>query len=191
MIGAMLFGSSMRINTFPQFFYYETSWGMLLSFFSTVASIKAALYPAWQKPAVILLEVSNVFNIVITPLFWALLAKTIFPLVPLTPAGIVFDLHMATEHILPLLITGSNIVLTDMYLLKSDWKAATIAGIIYMFANALGTYMQGAGLYPVADWTNIPLTVFLYSLQAVILGAIQYGVAAYSQKVYKPSVNQI
>lgn len=49
-------------------------------------------------------------------------------------------------------------------MLRSDWKIMFASGIIYIFANWLGLVFEGEAMYPIADWTSYPLTIFLYFL---------------------------
>lgn len=39
-----------------------------------------------------------------------------------------------------------------------------VIGIFYIYANWLGLQVEGVPMYPIADWTNYPLTIFLYFL---------------------------
>ena len=73
-------------------------------------------------------------------------------------------LHLTTLHAVPLLFSTLNIVVTDMKFEVSDWKKMVFMGFQYLIANGIGTYVQGKPLYPIVDWKNIPLTVFLFVL---------------------------
>ena len=46
--------------------FFESDWGLLLATFSMVATLQANVNKAWQHLAVVLMEASIAFNIVIT-----------------------------------------------------------------------------------------------------------------------------
>lgn len=72
-----LFFASVAINkSFMYFAYYETFWGLLLTLASIVLSLSSAKDPStkWHSWAVIVTELANSFNLVITIAFWAFAA---------------------------------------------------------------------------------------------------------------------
>lgn len=46
-----------------------------------------------------------------------------------------------------------------------------------MVANGIGTYEMGHPMYPIVDWSNIPLTVFLFMMQAFVMAGLHYMAA--------------
>jgi hypothetical protein len=58
--------------------YYESEWGIGITFFSLIFSALAPYKPKFQSIAVISSEMAMGFNILITPIFWIALAKLIF-----------------------------------------------------------------------------------------------------------------
>ena len=95
-------------------------------------------------------------NLVITPLFWIILAPMVFPTLKWTGLDLFMRCHMTTLHSFPIICSTLNIVLTDMKLVPEHWKRMVGLGVIYVFANGLGCYMMGHPEYPIADWVNIP-----------------------------------
>mmetsp|Transcript_13545 Transcript_13545/g.23057 ORF Transcript_13545/g.23057 Transcript_13545/m.23057 type:complete len:117 (-) Transcript_13545:65-415(-) len=93
----------------------------------------------------------------------------IYPYLPWDFIGIYTRVRMFTLHALPIFFSLSNIHLSDMKLVESDSKKVFYFGMAYLVANGIGTYETGAPIYPVADWKSIPLTFFLYTLNAVLM----------------------
>ena len=116
-------------------------------------------------------EMAWCFNLMIFPLFWCF----IFPweLAQLDTSnllGKLWLLHYFTTHTWPTISCVVNTYLTkDMTMIRSDWKIMFAAGLIYIFANWLGLQVEGYAMYPIADWSNYPFTIFLYFL----LGCVQ------------------
>ena len=175
---ALVMAASISTNRLSWFFYYFTFWGFLMTFASSIVTFKAAYSknydpkhpesPYLNKMAVFLLEASHCMNLVITPLFWLILAPYIFPYLKWTGIDLFMRCHMTTLHSFPIICSTLNIVLTDMKLVPEHWTRMVLMGVVYMFANGLGTYMTGHSLYPIADWVNIPQTAFLYILLAFV-----------------------
>ena len=121
---------------------------------------------------------------VITPMFWILLAPKIFPLLkPWTMEWYMMGVH----HIYPILSSSAYIILTDMYFLKKDCKKVFIAAIIYMGCNGLGSYIVGHAMYPIPwfNWETIPKGIAAYTGGAVVVTALHYGMAVWTQKKFK------
>jgi hypothetical protein len=181
-----MLAASMCTNHFSWFVYFLTFWGVIVTFFSTIMSAKAASHngysPRDQKRlndiAVASLECAHCLNLLITPLFWIILAPGIFPTLKWHGMDLFMRLHMTTLHSVPIITSTINIVLTDMKLVPEHWTRMVWMGVIYMFCNGFGTYMTGRSLYPIVDWKNIPLTVFLWILTAFIQAGL-YRIAAY------------
>ena len=183
--------------------FYESDWGLLLATFSLVASLQANINKAWQHTAVILTEASIAFNIVITIVVFTFLLPYMMlhpqPQPPkpdpsnqegLSPWMWYQVWQMIFEHLMPLVLTALNIYLSDIYLLKEDYKMIFGLGIVYMFCNGLGEYeyQLPGGLYPTMflDWSNPVLTFCTYTFQAVVLSFIFYKVAQYTEN-HKPA----
>ena len=150
----LLLISSIQTSDLCYFFYYESYWGYLITFFSLIASSCAVHNPKrWQKIAVRASEMAMAFNLVITPVFWYW-EKPIFE--GLAWSG--WDLYLRTiyaaHHTLPIISSVTDLVLTKQYFLKKDWTLIFGACLFYIFANALGTYNTGQPIYPGIDWTD-------------------------------------
>jgi hypothetical protein len=89
---------------------------------------------------------------------------------------------MAAIHTLPFASTFLNVFLTDMVLLKKDWKLMIVLGITYVFANFLGVYDSGMPLYPVLDWNNTCNTLFCFICIITIKTSLYYLIATLTQK---------
>uniref|UniRef100_A0A7S3CJS6 Uncharacterized protein n=1 Tax=Strombidium rassoulzadegani TaxID=1082188 RepID=A0A7S3CJS6_9SPIT len=173
----MMIASNMFQYKLVYFFYYVTLWGLVTTTLAILASIKAAKYRAWQKTAVISGQFALALNLTITPTFWLFLAPIFYPAFPWTFMGIFTRVSMFTVHTLPLFFSLTNIHLTDMQLIEADYKRIILLGMSYTIANGIGTYMIGMPIYPIADWKNVPLTIFLYCLNGLIMGLL-YKLAA-------------
>ena len=60
-----------------------------------------------------------------------------------------------------------------------------MSGLVYIFANYLGTIVEGAPMYPYADWKNVPLTIFLYFFLACLQTYAYMKICAYINKKNK------
>ena len=79
------------------------------------------------------------YNLMIVPLFWYAIAPTIFER-DWHGMNLITNIHLCTTHIIPFLATFSNLYYTkDMVLLPQDWKIMFLTGIVYIYANYLGT----------------------------------------------------
>ena len=85
-------------------------------------------------------------------------------------------------------LTALNIYISDIYLLKQDYKIVFALGIFYMFCNGLGVYEYQQELYPTQflNWSNPVLTFCTYTFQAFVLAYVFYKVAEYTEK-HKPA----
>lgn len=113
------------------------------------------------------------FNVIICPLFWTVEAPVVFPVLNLHKLhDVIWGIHYCTLHTVPIISCLTNTYLTkNMTMVGEDWRIMFVAGLIYIYANWLGTQVEGAPMYPYADWKNVPLTIFLYFL----LGCTQTG----------------
>lgn len=67
---------------------------------------------------------------------------------------------MTTLHVLPMIQTTVNEVLTDMELVQEDWRQVLLLGFIYIPVNAVGQWCYKTPLYPETDWVTSPLGAF-------------------------------
>jgi len=156
---SLMMTTSLATNEFAWFFYYFTFWGFFLSYLHILASIKAANYKEWQVVAVLSGELSVALNIGITIVFWVILAPILFPLIL---NNLYMIVHLTTLHSLPLIFTLLNFRLTDMQYRSKDWTFILAAGLIYIFANWLGTIKMGHEVYPIAEWKDPEKTFIMY-----------------------------
>ena len=72
-----------------------------------------------------------------------------------------------------MIATILNIYLTkDLILLEEDWKGMVMLGLLYPYANWLGLMITGKPMYPVCDWSNVPLTLAIFIANAGLLGYV-------------------
>jgi len=76
---AVIMANLISLDDCSMLIFYLTEWGVWISFFGHVASLKATKFDFWQKPAVILLEMATCLDLIIVPIFWIGLAPMIFP----------------------------------------------------------------------------------------------------------------
>lgn len=82
--------------------------------------------------------------------------------------------HMVILHATPLLMTSLNIYYTDIKILAADWKLMVFHGVFYLFANMLGNFDKGHGVYGfLTDWGTDPgiaCSLFAFGIPTVIVG---------------------
>ena len=123
-------------------FFYFSYWGVSTSFLALYFSIRAYIYPKNnQAPAVIFTEISICYNVVICPLFWAIIAPIEFAKYPSWRGlDLVTKIHLTATHSVPIIASLTNIYITKhMVFFKEDWKIMFLGGVIYIYANYLGT----------------------------------------------------
>ena len=107
-------------NEFLWFFWFYTFWGYLTSMFAILASVKAAAYPDsdfWRVSATYTNQWGQCMNLLITPLFWLVLAPYIFPNLKWHGLDLFMRLHMTTLHAVPFISLTINHALTDIKLI--------------------------------------------------------------------------
>jgi hypothetical protein len=127
-----------------------------------------------------------VLNIVIVIIFWCFFGKATFAGLSWHGYDLFLRILIAVHHIFPILTSFANLYVSKQYFLKSFWRVLFVTGLVYIFANYLGTMVTGKPVYPVLDWKNKKLTFIVYFLQCPILAALQYYVAKYTQEHFKP-----
>lgn len=161
-------------------FFFFSYWGVFTSLLAMYFSVRAYNYKKNnQAPAVIFTEISICYNILICPIFWALLAPIEFSKYPKWRGlDLVTKIHLTTTHTIPIIASLTNIFLTkNMVFFPEDWKIMFLGGVIYIYANYLGTQVEGSPMYPIADWTNVPFTILCYLFAAILESFIFYHVA--------------
>jgi len=112
------------------------------------------------------------FNIVITIIFWGILAPQIYEMIihppkPPPPApvcpytnflkfectGAWFLFEMAFVHSMPMINSVVELLSTEMVFLRRDAKWAFLAGIIYMFCDYWGHIVLDGPVYDI-PWLN-------------------------------------
>lgn len=148
--------------------YFFSYWGSVTSMLGLIFSIKAIQdKERWQFAACFSTEMAMGFDLAIMPLFWAVLAPKLFILKWHGFLNIVTNIHLITTHTLPIIGTLTNIYLTKGFVfLPRDCQSMFLFGLIYIYFNYLGTLMEGAPMYPLADWKNFWETVGWYTLLA-------------------------
>ena len=184
---AILFFFTLLTSPWCMLFFYESEWGVCITTFSLFASQMAARHPKsdWQALAVVTSEIAMGLNIVITPVFWIVFRKMTFEHLSWHGQGLFLRIIFAVHHIFPIVTSVLNLYLSDQYFLKKDWKILSLAGFIYIFANALGTHETHHPIYPIFDWKDPTMTFLGYFIQVPLLALIQHLMASYTQHVYR------
>lgn len=152
---AILMANLVSMDDCSQLIFYLTEWGVWISFFALVATMKAVRFDAWQTPAVILMEMAVCLDLIIVPIFWIGLAPMIFPqLIKEWPKDFMVTFTMITHHTVPAIAVFLNLYYTDMKLLKKDWWIQLVMGVLFIPANYAGFIVTGKSLYPGFDWTK-------------------------------------
>ena len=164
--------------------YYESEWGIGITFFSLLFSTLAPLSEWLQTLAVVSSELAMGFNIVITPIFWLILAPMIFPHIDYsTSEGKYTAFEMCFVHGVPICVTTFELLVTDMVFLHRDSWICAGAGVAYTFFNLAGVInLPGHMIYPILDWKHPFLTFIGYLLQAPVLYGINMCIATKTQK---------
>ena len=81
---------------------------------------------------------------------------------------------MITLHSVPFITTTSNILLTDMSLLRKDVPKVMFAGYLYMFVNFGGQFYYGQPLYDFNDWVSNPLKTLCFCVIAITTCSVLY-----------------
>ena len=169
----------MNIDGLGHMFYFFSYWGDVATLFAVIFQIKAAENKkAFQAPAMICSEMAICYNVVITPLFWTILAPYYFTHIHWHGMDIVVLLHLVFTHTLPIIASIVTTYLTKgMIFFPEDWKIMFVSGIVYIYANWLGTQNEGKPMYPIADWSSYPETIFLYFLLGCVHSFLYYHIA--------------
>ena len=123
------------------------------------------------------------FNIVITPIFWLILAPMIFPNIDYsTGAGKWEAFEMGFVHGAPIIVSTFELLATDMVFLHRDSWICFCAGIVYAVFNLWGSVNLKKGIYPILDWSNPVLTLIGYLMQAPVLYGINMCIATKTQQ---------
>ena len=178
-------------NKSTDFIFYYTSWGMVWTDLALLSSIKAVKYPQWHTAACIINQVAHCLNIIITILFWVVLAPMIYSQLDwhkFTDAFI--GLYMFFLHVQPFIFTTVNILISDVELIHDDYRVMFVAGVVYTICNLIGTITYGKPIYPVADWKNPLLTLVMYLTMSVAQTYLYYKFCDFVQwyrKKVKPT----
>lgn len=122
------------------------------------------------------------FNIVITPIFWLLLAPMIFPNIDYsTSAGKWEAFEMSFVHSVPLMVSTFELLATEMVFLHQDSWICGGAGVVYTFFNLWGCIDLKHMIYPILDWSHPWATFFGYLCQAPVLYGINTCIATKTQ----------
>jgi len=156
---------------------FYTFWGYFGSMLALLASNKACEFEEWQKFACITNQCATAMNLVITILFWVLLAPLVFP--PLDwnkPYDVYMAMHQTLLHVVPIVQTTTQVILTDMILVPEDWWHHIVLGTVYIFFNMIGQYDFGTPLYPQTNWVKSPFGALAYIVAlAVVQSVLYYG----------------
>jgi len=114
-------------------------------------------------------------NAVTVILFWVILAPYLFPTIDWSNfMSAWMGFRMITLHTVPFISTYTNLYLSDVTMIPSDYKMIAAIGVSYTAANYIGTQAMGTPIYPVADWVDFKKTALLYTLAGLAMGGFFY-----------------
>lgn len=170
-VNTMMFATCVATNEAMWFLYWYTFWGYLVSMFAVLASLKAQVYvdsDFWKVAATFTTQWGMSLSLIITPLFWFIMAPHMFPKYSWHGMDLFLRIHMTTLHSVPILSMAANTMLTDFKPMAGEWKSMLALGIFYIPFNYAAYVHFGKGVYPILDWTNVPLTIVGWSVVAAI-----------------------
>ena len=116
-------------------------------------------------------------NIVITALYWVLLATGMLDSLSWKEVHTYVKIESLLLHVLPLATSLANSIFTDVTFNKKDWKLVFGAAVMYMFANCVGS-QELKSIYSENDWKtpSVSMTIFvaIASLMALVHVGISY-----------------
>lgn len=178
-VNTMMLATTIATNEFKWLLFFYTFWGYLVAAFAVLASIKATCYPDslfWVVSATFTTQWGMCLALIITPLFWIILAPTIYPKLDWTNwVDWYVGIHMFDLHAVPILCMAINTMLTDFKPMKREWKVMVALGILYIPFNYAAYISFGEGPYPILDWKNVPLTIIGWIAVAAIQAGLYYG----------------
>jgi len=109
----MLFTTTLMTNTPEEVMFYMTHWGVMLATFGVLFTIKSAKEEGWKSYAIITSQLSLSFGFIIVPLFWLVLAPTVFKPLGWKGHDLYLRIHFFQQHTAPLAATLVNIIMSD------------------------------------------------------------------------------
>ena len=165
------------MNTYKaHLIFFFSYWGVLFTFISTALEILAAHNPKrYQAAAVLLSEMSLAFNLTITPMFWLVLAPSVFSVLSWSGYDLLCRIHYTSTHTLPIMTSFTNLAITKKFkLYPEDWRVIFVSCLGYIYCNYLGTIVEGEPMYPgyYTSWEAPYWAIFAYSMLAVANAAV-------------------
>ena len=108
---------------------------------------KAVDFPAWHRTACVIYQLNQGINVLITVLWWTLVYVMLHfqdPDHPIPPIDwhnretVETVLFLCYVHFMPIVITFSVFLTTDIRLVKQDWWTMIPLGYAYAFWNYMG-----------------------------------------------------
>ena len=120
------------------------------------------------------MEVAVGMNTVAVLLFWIVLAPMLFPTIDWSDFMSAWSgVRLITLHTVPAIATFTNLILSEVTMVPSDWKKVAAFGASYQVANYIATQDLGP-IYPYLDWKNVPLTSAGYTAIGLLMGMFFY-----------------
>ena len=186
---SIMINSGGDINPWVIIFFYYSLWGMMISLFSVIFTIWANYTDRAFIVAFYLVEASLAANLFIFifywgAIFWVLRATLFKDLWEQDKKETYYWLltYQVLVHVLPLLSTLLNILVTRIKPRRSDWfRMILVLFPLYMFANVLGGLTVGNGtIYQVENWKTQPGVSFLIFIGVGLLQGGIYYLAAWA-----------
>lgn len=113
-------------------------------------------------------------NMAIVPMFLKIIVPIAYKKLSWHGIDLYWRIEMTTCHVVPIVASLTNMIMTQMVFLKRDWRLCLTAGILYIFFNLLGTVNEGHPMYPLVDWVNPSVTIALFVVQSYYLALVHY-----------------
>lgn len=172
---------------FIWFLIYETFWSFLgttAMVLSTLKGMDRERNESWYKFACYSSEIGFGFNSMATILFWIVLAPELFANTNWHDFFSAWAcIRMIMLHSVPMLASIVDLVVSDVTFIDSHWKYVFATGCAYIVANYFGTIYMKTPLYPVVDWKNPAMTIFLFVIQAACMALMFLAGAWLSRKL--------
>jgi len=148
-------------NRFDWLFTYATFWGLHIGYISLFIALRAgdsvnSMNIKMKKRALRWVEVGTAYSILVTLLFWTVLAKYIYtPDLGWHGYDLFIRIHMLTLHCVPFVTTMINLTITKISLLTDDWWIPICVCLAYSVVDCIAVKTYGYALYPGWDWTSM------------------------------------
>lgn len=130
-------------------------------------------------------QVSHMCNVIITPLFWCVIAPRIIDEYPDKQASYQIIQHF-TSHSLPLIFSTLNYYFTkDLVMIPQDWKTIALVGATFILFNYIDARIIKKGVYPILDWQDKGETLICFICLLISMVIMYITLAKWTCRVRK------